>query len=65
MNQWPMRRIESTQLLEVIPLRKVKVMDEQYDYVPPVHEVCAVDEEFISRRRNYSKKGKDSKPVST
>jgi hypothetical protein len=32
---------------------KSEDMDEQYDYVPPVHEVCAVDKEFISRTYKY------------
>jgi hypothetical protein len=30
---------------------KSEVMDEQYDYVPPVHKVCAADKEFLSHKR--------------
>jgi hypothetical protein len=44
---------------------KSEVMDEQYDYVPPVHEVCAAGKAFISRKRKYKKKSEDSKSVCT
>jgi hypothetical protein len=40
-------------------------MDEQYDYVPPVHEVCAADKAFISCKRKYKIKSEDSKSVHT
>jgi hypothetical protein len=40
---------------------KSEVMDEQYDEVPPVHEICAVDKAFTIRKRKYKKKSEDSK----
>jgi hypothetical protein len=44
---------------------KSEVIDKQYDYVPPVHEVCAADKEFISRKHKYKKKSEESKSVRT
>jgi hypothetical protein len=40
-------------------------MDEQYNYVPPVHVICAADQVFIYRKRKYKKKSEDSKSVRT
>jgi uncharacterized LabA/DUF88 family protein len=42
---------------------KSEVMDKRYDYAPPIYEVCAADKEFISLKRKYKKKSKDSKSV--
>jgi hypothetical protein len=47
------------------PPEKCEVMDEQYDYVLPVHEVCAADKEFISCKRKYKKTSEESKSVRT
>jgi hypothetical protein len=44
---------------------KSEVMAEQYDYVLPVHEACAVDKAFCSRKCKYKKKSEDSKSVHT
>jgi hypothetical protein len=44
---------------------KSEAMDEQYDYVPPVREIYAADQVFISRKRKYKKKSEDSKSVCT
>jgi hypothetical protein len=44
---------------------KSEVMDEQYNYIPPVHEVCAAVQVFINRKCKYKKKSKDSKSVRT
>jgi hypothetical protein len=34
---------------------KSEVLDEQYDYVPPVHVICAADQVFINRKRKYKR----------
>jgi hypothetical protein len=44
---------------------KSEVMDEQYDYVPQVDEVCVADKEFINHKRKYKKKSKNTKSVHT
>jgi hypothetical protein len=44
---------------------KSEVIDEQYDYLPPVHVKCAADQVFIDRKRKYKKKSEDSKTVRT
>jgi hypothetical protein len=44
---------------------KSEVSDEQYDYVPPVDVICAVDQVSIDRKCKYKKKSKDSKSVRT
>jgi hypothetical protein len=40
-----------------------EVLDEPYDYVPPILEICAADQVFINLKRKYKKKSKDSKSV--
>jgi hypothetical protein len=44
---------------------KSEVSDEQYDYVPPAHVICAADLVFIDHKRKYKKKSKDFKSVRT
>jgi hypothetical protein len=44
---------------------KSKVSDEQYNYVPPVHVICAADQLFIDCKCKYKKKIKESKFVRT
>jgi hypothetical protein len=41
---------------------KSEDIDGQHNYVPPVHEVCAADKDFISRKRlrKYKKKSEDT-----
>jgi hypothetical protein len=61
-----MRSTASTQHLEVIATpAKSEVSDNQYDYVPPVHVICAADQVFIDRKRKYKKKSEDSKSART
>jgi hypothetical protein len=38
---------------------KSEVLDEKYNYVPPVHEICAADQVFINRKRKYKKKSEE------
>jgi hypothetical protein len=42
------------------PPEKSEVLDEQYNYVPPFHEICAADQVFINRKRKYKKKSEDT-----
>jgi hypothetical protein len=44
---------------------KSEVSDEQYDYVPPVHVICAADQVFIDCKRKYKKKSEERKSVRT
>jgi hypothetical protein len=44
---------------------KSEVTDEQYDYVPPVHVICAADQVCIDRKRKHKKKREDSKSACT
>jgi hypothetical protein len=42
-----------------------EVSDEQYDYVPPVHVICAVDQVFIDCKSKYKKKSEYSESICT